>query len=250
MEYVVLTDCEAVSARVLLNGCTVFATRDPLARSMRVSLLPWLVETDNHLEIELALAADNDGDEPGGARFSCALHGLPRGATPHGSSLLIAYRYMPETFALRDPPIGVFHHAFRPQQHCGRWLWQDAKPYADSDREGIERLLATAHEALGNQDPVMLGALLNVKLMELSRALDMPLDDMEREQMRYFEQHFEDDFELEPLGELEIDPDPNGKLVHVYGPDRQAPLRGRGGGRPFALPIVVSHVDDAWLIVR
>lgn len=252
--YEIVVHCIGLRSKVTFNGCSVFRTWTPDERGIRQNLAPWTLDSaTNRIEVGLQPFADLPDDvEPA---FWLTLHKPSKADSCNDVNRLLKYQWMTNEGALSPgAPRVVLSHPFHVGAAFGRWEWERARAYDQHrDRRGVEDLVARMHKALEDRDVPTLNALLGIKLSELGHALGIPLEQMELEQAKYFEMHFEDDaWTVAPLDlpSLVLEPDAGGRLVHVLGPAQAPPLVGFGGGRPFAFPLTVSNIDDSWLIVR
>lgn len=257
IEYAIVLGCDALRARVTLNGATVVGAWQNRPHTARSRLIPWLLAGDNRLAVEvgLAVAERAPGVADGEPRLRLDLHRLLRGAQPAAYNRMVSFQLTLNEHVLDgDEMTPVFAHRFRAATAPPRWMWLDAVPYdAERDESDLLDAFARLHAALEAADTGVVQGMLAARRSELCEALGMPADETELAEHAFLESYFEhDDWAMDPLDRAAVQArsEAGGLLVRLAGPDGGAPLTGRGGGRPFALDLTYAHVDGAWVAVR
>jgi hypothetical protein len=239
-------------AEVTLNGWRPYRKRQAELRAFEHALDPWLLEGENVLEARLGpLPKQDQGDD---LYFKVILCRRMPNHPPEVDDTMALFCWTPEEHPLEDGVLTpVFSHEFTMREAFGHWAWQDARPYAIQDRPEVEALVVMLHQALARRNLGTLMAALRLKQEEMSRAFALTLDRHVEGQEENLRALFAaPDWQMAPLdpAKLVIESSAGGRLVHVYHPDGEEPLRGGGSGGLFALGLTVSRIAGSWEVVR
>ncbi|MBW2525794.1 MAG: hypothetical protein JRI23_16540 [Deltaproteobacteria bacterium] len=254
-EFILVVEAEAILAQVAFNGGSVVSIHEPRPRVDSMRLRPWTLMGDNLLSVRLARFADEALPPDAVPAFRVALHHPRVGSECDWANLVAAFRYSDNECALEPGAdlATVHEHRVNNVHEVGPWAWEEARPYRDGDRRAIEPLLERFGAALRDKDPAALRALLALKTVEICQALSLDLEQTELSQYRFFESFFEcDDWRTSTLdpSRMALVPEADGRLVRVTAPDGGVPFRGYGGGRPFGYDVVLSCIEETWVIAR
>jgi hypothetical protein len=179
---------------------------------------------------------------------------VERGEAPEEGDVFVLYRWSAKESPLSPEGLTpVFSHPLRMGRAFGRWQWQDARPYAPSDRAAIEQLVTTFYWAFARKDVDGVLGLLDLKLAELERAFSIAPGGTLQKQRERLQAIFQRDgwtaLPFDP-GALVLQPSAGGRLVDVWGPDGEGPIHATTPENGFTFELVVSRIGDTFRIVR
>jgi hypothetical protein len=252
-DYVVRLSCDRLRARVWLNGCSVLEVWDDRARLAEHSLRPWIVDGANRLDVFLG-PATTEAEEAEEPTFSLAVFKPLRGLPPLDTHELLRYVWTDNESSLDPDGLRrVFSHTAHLEGAGEPWAWREAAPFRPEDRPAIEEQVTALHRAIGARDLPLVLRLFERKLSEVARGVGTPEEGLREELREQLSAWFgAPDFVLEERSPdlLTLETAASGRLVHVRGPEGSPPLRGKAGGRPFALGVTMSQVEGRWVVIR
>jgi hypothetical protein len=250
--YALEVQCQGLLVQVLLNGAAVFEEPAGNRRFAQGKLNPWIVDGPNQLEV---LAGPPPGQELSkDAELKLLVIKGPHGELPGPDANAVSFTWNEEDTPLQpDQMVRVFDGPVPVDEGHGRWAWQDASPYAQVDDGDIATVVVESQQLLANRDVAGCQALLGLKTEEMSRALDVPAAEIQKDISDGLRAQFAaDDWQVDPVDPtaLRYAPTAGGRLVQVTDDLGRAPLRGMGGGEAFEMGMTVSHLAQGWTIIR
>lgn len=259
--YVLEVELMDLMLTVQLNDISIFSDAAGTTGFRQIAVNPYVVEGTNTLAVWLGRAAGGaPGAEGPTERSMCKvrLYAARRGEQPPESptddDFLAVYRWTREQELPAEGVALVWTRDVSIPRAHGRWDWQDARPYEDADRGDVLAVVRAHRDALAGRDVDTLMRLNETRIAEYSRALDMPLDEMRLDQEQAFTELFAfDTWTVPPLdeGALVLVPAAGGRLVQVFDPSGETPLRGAAGDdERFAMDANLSRTSTGWTLVR
>lgn len=260
--YVVEFDVERLSAEVHVNGWPVCRSHTTAGRLTNIKISPWLVEGENVFQIYLGAPVDDDNMpeldpngyvQPNGLIVS--LFKLDGDERPAENPPMLVYRWMEECHPLPEEGLTlVYEHRFRMEEAFGRFAWEDALPYAETDRPAILEVVRAFREALDRHDVETIIEMQKVRLEELGRCAGMDYDGMAEDHRKLLDKLMDPGIVVQPFvaEDFVLRSGAAGRLVQVEreGGDMrtigvQSPI-GIGG----SYPLCMSNLNGTWTIVR
>ncbi len=245
--------CQGLWAQALVNGAAVIQVDDGTQQVIQTKANPWVIEGANQLQARLGWPRNANGLGQG-ASYRLRAFEIEHGDAQAIPQPLAEYHWDPANTPLDAPGLeAVFEQTIAPQQTHGRWAWQDAVAYTPADRSQIEATVGQLREQLVNKDLPAVSLAHAVKHEEMARALDVPVASMADDFREGLELVFAaSDFSVGPLdpAALVLEPGADGRLVDIYGPQGEAPLRLTADGEQIGVRLTVSQLERGWTIVR
>ncbi len=250
--YALEVQCNGLLVQVLLNGVAVFEEAAAGFRFTQLKLNPWIVDGPNQLEV---LTGPPPGQELGkDAELKLLVIKGPHGQEPGPDADVVSFTWNEADAPLEsDQIVRVLDSPVPVDEGHGRWAWQDASPYAQGDEGDMAALVQQAGQVLASRDSAGYLALLALKTEEMSRALNVPAAELQKDISDVLRERFAaDDWQVEPVdpAALRYAPTAGGRLVRITDDLGRPPLRGMGGGQAFETSMTVSHLAQGWTVVR
>lgn len=259
--YVLQVESARVRARVQFNSFEVYFEGSGSRRIVQTKVNPYVIAGENRVRVSLGPELDDEGNpRPRVGAFELMLIVGEHGKDPGPEAVRMRWQWpqvgvdMPLEQAAVTP---VWEQAFEVSERdsFGRWAWQDAPAdkLTDADLDDITAVVRLMHTAFANRDAAALEMVLRHKHDELSRALDVPLEEIELGFRDYLVDLFKDpDGQMEPFypEDLLLSPVAGGRVVQVTDLGGDPPIQGTWNGEGFAYRITMSRIDGGWTIIR
>jgi hypothetical protein len=257
--YVVEVSCAGLEAEVRLNDWPVFRRVALEARTYGAKVNPFIVEGKNRLDVGVGplpsgLVAEDE------ARLDVKVYKTEHGTASKDDDVLVHYRWTAEESPLAaEGTRRVFSHGFDFRKAFGRWGWERAKRFMPEDEPAIAGLVSALHRALAQRDATGALALVEPRVRELARSVDLTPEEQLQKQLDFWGVYFASPaWVLDPFdpAKLSYESAAGGRLVLVTGPEGASPITGSAivpdcvGPYPFELDLTVSHIDGSWQVVR
>ena len=250
--YVLHVLSAGLHVEVTLNDWRPYRKTVAELRTFEHALDPWLLEGHNVLEASLGPLPEEAGAE--GPYFKVILCRRMPKHPPDVDDAMVFFRWTADEHPLEKEGLTpVFRHEFFMREAFGRWAWEDARPYMPQDRLDVQAVVVMLHQAMARGNVAAMMAALRLKQEEMSRAFALSLDrHMEGQEQGFRALFSAPDWQMASLdpSKLIIESSAGGRLVHVYHPDGEEPLRGRGSGGTYALGLTLSRIGGHWEVVR
>lgn len=146
----------------------------------------------------------------------------------------------------------VARHVVHARKAFGRWRWEDAKPFRIEDEPTLKVEVLKLRDALKAKDIDGMMSRSRLKMAEMGRATGRhggAVEGVQREMLRTM---FDGGAHVFPWNEddLRFRSGAQGRLVRVFLEDGSEPLSFMAGDNMVEVPLVYSHLDSGFELVR
>jgi len=249
LDYIARLQWTDLAIRLSVNDHPVHASTEPGTWALDTRMNAYVVEGDSSLRLDLG-PLPSRGFPP---RLRLRVLKILDREEQKDDPPLLHYCHRAEEHPLSaEGMTTVLEHSMRVRSAFGRWAWESAIPYAESDRPGIVAGVAALHEAFSTKDRPRLKDLLGLKLAELARALGADPQARMTSIDAMLDALLTDTWVVKPLdpARLVARSSAGGRLVTVTTAAGEPPIEGRNAEHGLALPVVMTRVGGAWAVVR
>lgn len=261
--FVIEVQCDYIKVEIHLNDIKVLVKECTENNISQVKLNPWIVEGTNHLRILLGYTSQHwvaRGNEevatPIIPLFKFKLVKGEHGKEPSEEGVIVDYQWQADISPLQfDGMTTVWEQYIQIQEGFGHWLWESAPKgkLSTKDEKEIFALIRKTHTALVNREVEHLMQLMEIKLIEMSKALGIPKQTIENSQRTFFISLFQSpDWSMAPLdfNTLALMPQAEGRLIAIENRANNLPLRGFANNNTVSFKLMVSRINGKWQIIR